>query len=87
MSTVRDPAFWKRFSVAVHQDEEEPAELKHTYVHHALASTSTRLTFSKRSDSWLARQHAKRTRRTCICCAFWLSFAGVVAVVPFSLAR
>lgn len=44
MSVVRDPYFWKRFSVAVHQDEEAAIqstvaspkasrpELKHTYV-------------------------------------------------------
>ncbi|KAF2247351.1 hypothetical protein BU26DRAFT_506606 [Trematosphaeria pertusa] len=38
MATVRDPMFWKRFSVAVHQEEaakEEQAsrpELKHSYV-------------------------------------------------------
>lgn len=37
MAMVRDPAFWRRFSVAVHQDEEAQAratrpELKHSYV-------------------------------------------------------
>lgn len=37
MSVVRDPAFWRRFSVAVHMEEEAQAsktnlELKHTYV-------------------------------------------------------
>ncbi|OQO14887.1 hypothetical protein B0A48_00269 [Cryoendolithus antarcticus] len=40
MSGVRDPAFWKRFSVAVHMDEEA-------------APTRPDL---KHSDSWLARQ-------------------------------
>jgi hypothetical protein len=48
MAGIRDPAFWKRFSVAVHMDEEKanpahangaaspassrPSELKHSYV-------------------------------------------------------
>ena len=38
MSTVRDPDFWKRFSIAVHQDDAEKEqkaqqpELKHSYV-------------------------------------------------------
>ena len=46
MATVRDPAFWRRFSVAVHLDEEASSptpsktlsntasypELNHTYV-------------------------------------------------------
>lgn len=39
---VRDPAFWRRFSVAVHQEEEaaqaQRPDLKHTYV---LSSTPT----------------------------------------------
>jgi hypothetical protein len=35
MAVVRDPAFWRRFSVAVHLDEEAQTakpELKHSYV-------------------------------------------------------
>ncbi|KAF2469161.1 uncharacterized protein BDR25DRAFT_372351 [Lindgomyces ingoldianus] len=34
MAMVRDPAFWRRFSVAVHLDEEaaQRSELKHSYV-------------------------------------------------------
>ncbi|OCK87354.1 uncharacterized protein K441DRAFT_691216 [Cenococcum geophilum 1.58] len=63
MAVVRDPAFWRRFSMAVHLDEEAQTarpELKH-------------------SQSWLARQQAKRSRRTCICWIFWLCFFGLVA--------
>ncbi|KAK5133997.1 hypothetical protein LTR08_007002 [Meristemomyces frigidus] len=71
-SGVRDPAFWKRFSYAVHMDEEliQKPELRPT-------------------DSWINRQNAKRSRRTYVCCAFWISFflliAGVVAVVIWLL--
>ncbi|KAF1952845.1 hypothetical protein CC80DRAFT_166826 [Byssothecium circinans] len=49
MATVRDPNFWKRFSIAVHQDEalkEELAkhpELKHTYVTALALSSSVSL--------------------------------------------
>jgi hypothetical protein len=35
MANVRDPAFWRRFSMAVHMDEEAAksgtVELKHSY--------------------------------------------------------
>ncbi|EMC99848.1 hypothetical protein BAUCODRAFT_119418 [Baudoinia panamericana UAMH 10762] len=30
MAAVRDPAFWKRFSTAVHLDEQKRPELKHS---------------------------------------------------------
>ncbi|KAK5165699.1 uncharacterized protein LTR77_008622 [Saxophila tyrrhenica] len=62
MAGVRDPAFWKRFSTAVHLDEENANTLKH-------------------SDSWLARQNRKRSRRTCICWIFWLCFLLLVAAI------
>ncbi|KAF2186770.1 hypothetical protein K469DRAFT_145217 [Zopfia rhizophila CBS 207.26] len=64
MAMVRDPAFWRRFSVAVHQDEEaQRPELKH-------------------SESWLERERAKKSRRTCMCWVFWLClFAFVAGVV------
>jgi len=47
MAVVRDPSFWKRFSMAVHLDEERNAavsssdrpELKHTYVPFAQTMT------------------------------------------------
>jgi len=84
MSNVRDPAFWRRFSLAVHLDDEEKQQ-------HQTAETSTSTPqFSQRptlkhSPSWLERQQAKKRRRTCICWIFWLCFfalvAGVVIVV------
>jgi flagellar basal body-associated protein FliL len=33
------------------------------------------------SDSWLARQNRKKSRRTCICWIFWLCFIVLVAAV------
>jgi hypothetical protein len=32
-------------------------------------------------DDWLARQNAKKSRRTCICWTFWMCFFSFVAVV------
>ncbi|KAK0280509.1 hypothetical protein LTR35_008151 [Friedmanniomyces endolithicus] len=74
MANVRDPAFWKRFSTAVHLDEEggytSRPELKH-------------------SDSWLGKQRRKQQRRRFVCLWFWLCFflfvAGVVAAVIWVL--
>ncbi|KAF2198414.1 hypothetical protein GQ43DRAFT_163094 [Delitschia confertaspora ATCC 74209] len=66
---VRDPAFWRRFSVAVHQDEEAQAnrpDLKHT-------------------DSWLERQRQKESRRACMCWVFWLCFIAVIAGVVIAM--
>jgi len=63
MAGVRDPAFWKRFSTAVHLDEEigtSSADFKH-------------------SDTWLGRQQAKASRRSCLCWIFWLGFFAFVA--------
>jgi hypothetical protein len=34
MAGVRDPAFWKRFSVAVHMDEEQQGEKQRGGTHH-----------------------------------------------------
>ncbi|KAJ9636323.1 hypothetical protein H2201_003483 [Coniosporium apollinis] len=75
MAVVRDPAFWRRFSMAVHMDEEAQTQS---------ASSPTRPNL-KHSDSWLSRQEKKRSRRTCICWIFWLCFfsfvAGLVIVI------
>lgn len=43
MAGVRDPAFWKRFSMAVHLDEENGAsrpEMKHSYVFTSQANST-----------------------------------------------
>ncbi|KAH9828500.1 hypothetical protein Tdes44962_MAKER02419, partial [Teratosphaeria destructans] len=65
MAGVRDPAFWKRFSYAVHLDEEQGIP------RHEL----------KNSDTWLARQQRKTSRRAWVCPIFWLLFFGVLAAV------
>lgn len=75
MGLVRDPAFWRRFSTAVHLDEESKAPYYATTT--SIPSPGTPPL--KRQDSWLARQEGKKRRRTYICWAFWLGFAGLVA--------
>lgn len=95
MAGVRDPAFWKRFSVAVHMDEEQQgekrgAQLKDQYVlHHQPEETSTsglarypnQTSFANtsRRDSWLARQNSKKKNRTMVCWCFWIFFLVFVA--------
>lgn len=74
MSAVpRDQLFWKRFSVAIREDEESGVPRKEM----------------KPSDSWLARQQSKRSRRGLVCWIFWIFFfcfiAGVVAVIIWLL--
>ncbi|KAK4941880.1 hypothetical protein LTR66_014755 [Elasticomyces elasticus] len=120
MSGVRDPAFWRRFSIAVHLDEEaslgtgasaSPGEkrpkLEHAYVctlppvpnislplsHSTSPPQKAALTHQNRtlandwtsfigsSDSWLGRQQRKRSKRACICWAFWLCFLAFVAAI------
>ncbi|GLI82138.1 hypothetical protein PoHVEF18_010539 [Penicillium ochrochloron] len=49
MALVRDPYFWKRFSTAVHQEEESKSELECA-------------TPIKEPDSWLERERRKRKR-------------------------
>ncbi|KAF2418680.1 hypothetical protein EJ08DRAFT_52688 [Tothia fuscella] len=85
MAGIRDPAFWRRFSMAVHLDEERGGHAATPNNGAVPASpTSTRPSL-KHSDTWLDRQNAKKSRRTCICWIFWLCFfcvtAGVVIVV------
>ncbi|KAL6161156.1 hypothetical protein ACJQWK_08973 [Exserohilum turcicum] len=68
---IRDPHFWNRFSIAVHQDEMEKQ----------LMSAQG----PKHSDSWLVRQKKKERHRTWLCWAFWMVFmllvAGIVATI------
>ncbi|OKL63536.1 hypothetical protein UA08_01201 [Talaromyces atroroseus] len=51
VSLVKDPEFWRRFSVAIHQDEEQARQPEHG---------------KTQSESWLSRQR-KKTRRSKIC--------------------
>ncbi|KAI9707964.1 MAG: hypothetical protein M1820_004383 [Bogoriella megaspora] len=79
MALIRDPAFWRRFSTAVHLDaaSKELPSMTTTITSDA-SSTSPSL---KHQDSWLARQQAKKRKRTYICWAFWIGFAAVVVGV------
>ncbi|KAJ5757201.1 uncharacterized protein N7511_007383 [Penicillium nucicola] len=65
MALVRDPCFWKRFSTAVHMDEEAKAVDQGTQTTPARAS-------------WLSRERRKRKRS--IICGFVIFFAIVFAV-------
>ena len=71
MSGVRDPAFWKRFSYAVHLDEETGTQgqsrpdLKHKYVpyfwflHRSRAKWTKHATATHGSRSNIASAHAE----------------------------
>lgn len=71
MALVRDPYFWKRFSKAVHQDEEaksastlnleSPTQYKYPNPVHT-AYLTRRLTYDREPDSWLERERRKRKR-------------------------
>ncbi|EKG13054.1 hypothetical protein MPH_09789 [Macrophomina phaseolina MS6] len=80
MATVRDPMFWKRFSAAIHLDEEaatgraqhqQPEEDKST-------STKSRPKLDH-AESWLEREMIKKRRQSYMCWGFWFGFLGFVA--------
>ena len=86
MAGVRDPAFWKRFSVAVHMDEEQGeklgAQYKDPYVNsHIYTFPLTILLMNTYRDSWLARQNSKKKNRTMVCWCFWIFFIAFVTAV------
>lgn len=71
MALVRDPYFWKRFSTAVHLDEEaksastldlESAKQKYEPVSSDLSYFNLRLTYDREPDSWLERERRKSKR-------------------------
>ncbi|KAI2699424.1 uncharacterized protein N7518_005722 [Penicillium psychrosexuale] len=65
MALVRDPYFWKRFSTAVHMDEESKA------IDRAQAKQD--------AASWLTRERMKSKRS--IICGFIIFFAVVLVIV------
>ncbi|KAF2662036.1 hypothetical protein K491DRAFT_687020 [Lophiostoma macrostomum CBS 122681] len=71
MAMVRDPAFWKRFSLAVHLDEEAQAQASRPELKH--------------SESWLEEQQRKKSKRTCMCWGFWLVFFAFVAGIVVTI--
>ncbi|KIV97313.1 hypothetical protein PV10_01075 [Exophiala mesophila] len=84
MAGVRDPAFWRRFSMAVHLDEEK-ANISDAQ---STSSSSSRLTL-KHTDTWLERNRRKQ-RRTCylgwfIAIGFATTIAGIVVVLLWLL--
>ncbi|KAL1982935.1 hypothetical protein VTN96DRAFT_622 [Rasamsonia emersonii] len=69
MAGVRDPAFWRRFSLAVHMDEEQ-----------ARSPDREKII----AESWLERQRRKKKRTRIIGCLIALVVllvAGGVAIV------
>ncbi|KAI6859220.1 hypothetical protein KC343_g4576 [Hortaea werneckii] len=96
MAVPRDPAFWKRFSMAVHMDEEKGAPEYRYVPHFGLSygagrkySRLTRGSTRAHSDSWLLRERKKKSKRTCICWTFWVIFfifiAAIVAIIIWLL--
>ncbi|KAF2093629.1 hypothetical protein NA57DRAFT_61335 [Rhizodiscina lignyota] len=80
MAVVRDPSFWRRFSMAVHLDEEHADGAPATSSSESTSSSRSRPQL-KHAESWLERQQKKSKRRTCICWLFWMCFFGFVAGV------
>ncbi|QMW46250.1 hypothetical protein G4B11_009705 [Aspergillus flavus] len=78
MALVRDPAFWRRFSRAIHLDEE--AKASKTENKSGVIYSLCSLTAEPRDD-WILKQRKKRRRW--ICCGFLIfaAFAIVVAGV------
>ncbi|EAW10952.1 uncharacterized protein ACLA_065860 [Aspergillus clavatus NRRL 1] len=70
MALVRDPMFWKRFSRAVHLDEEAKA---------AAGGKNNSNSNNNHSDNWIQAQYRKK-RRSIICGFFiFLAIASLVA--------
>ncbi|PYH43609.1 uncharacterized protein BP01DRAFT_358325 [Aspergillus saccharolyticus JOP 1030-1] len=67
MAQNRDPAFWRRFSLAIHLDEESKA------------STPEKEEVSLWSDNWIKDQERKRRRM--ILCGFLIFFLTALFVV------
>ncbi|KAL1964551.1 hypothetical protein VTN77DRAFT_6848 [Rasamsonia byssochlamydoides] len=68
MAGVRDPLFWRRFSIAIHQDEEQNRSPDREKI---------------AAESWLARQKKKRRRSKIIGCLIAFAFLIVAGGVAF----
>jgi len=75
MAAVRDPAFWKRFSMAVHLDEEQAASQPSTP---AIGLSRPGL---KHADSWLERQQAKKIKSRWTICMSVFGFAALITII------
>jgi len=76
MAAVRDPAFWKRFSTAVHLDE--AASQPSTPI------TSTRPSL-KQSESWLESQHKEKRKNRWTLCLSVLVFVVFITIIALVL--
>ncbi|KAF4312417.1 hypothetical protein GTA08_BOTSDO11751 [Botryosphaeria dothidea] len=81
MATIRDPMFWKRFSAAIHLDEEAAAgeAPKDQSSDSSSSSASKSRPKLEHSESWLEREKAKKRRQSYMCWGFWFGFLGFVA--------
>ncbi|KIW84788.1 hypothetical protein Z517_00176 [Fonsecaea pedrosoi CBS 271.37] len=77
---VRDPAFWRRFSMAVHLDEEK-GTISDTRSNSTASSTAP----LRHTDTWLERNRKKQRRTRMIGCfiaiSFILAIVGIVLVL------
>ncbi|EXJ83363.1 hypothetical protein A1O1_06984, partial [Capronia coronata CBS 617.96] len=82
MAGVRDPAFWRRFSMAVHLDEE-----KGTMSDSKSTSTSTVSPKPgyKHTDSWLERTRKKQRRTRILGWVIALGFLIIVVAIVMVL--
>ncbi|KAK0665053.1 hypothetical protein DIS24_g175 [Lasiodiplodia hormozganensis] len=78
MATVRDPNFWKRFSAAIHMDEEAKAGMEKEVGQSSDSKKSSRPKLEP-SESWLDRERVKRKRRNYMCWGFWVGFLSFIA--------
>jgi len=81
MAAVRDPAFWKRFSTAVHLEE-------------AASQPSTPMTATrpplKHAESWLESQHKKKRKNRWtlgLSVLIFVVFITIIALVLIWLSR
>ncbi|KIW30881.1 uncharacterized protein PV07_02573 [Cladophialophora immunda] len=77
---VRDPAFWKRFSMAVHLDEEK-ANISETRSTSTASSTAP----LRHTETWLERNRRKQRRTRIIGCLIALAFIAVIVAVVLVL--
>ncbi|EXJ87406.1 hypothetical protein A1O3_04366 [Capronia epimyces CBS 606.96] len=78
MAGVRDPAFWRRFSMAVHLDEEKGTMSDSR----SSAPSAKALTHT---DSWLERTRKKQRRTRILGWVIALGFVILIAVVVMLL--
>ncbi|KAI9672370.1 MAG: hypothetical protein M1817_003392 [Caeruleum heppii] len=93
MANIKDPAFWHRFSLAVHLEEQasSPAPVSSEGSNGSVSgrSNKSRPTI-QHTDTWLDRQHKKRRRALCICWSIGLlllATGAAVGVVIWWLSR